>query len=58
MHIFFILEEIYEDGELSGSHIRPEDADSNPFWQLCDTVHNFTDNQGIKQQGIEVIYQL
>ncbi len=37
-----------EDGESSGSHIRPDDADSNPYWQLYDTVHNYTDNQGKK----------
>lgn len=36
-----------EDGDSAGSHIRPDDADSNPFWQLYDAVHNFTDNQGI-----------
>ena len=42
------LDEIDEDGELTGSHIRPDDADSSPFWQLYDAVHNYIDNQGIR----------
>ncbi len=41
------LDEIDEDSELGGSHIRPDDADSSPFWQLYDAVHNYVDNQGI-----------
>lgn len=41
-----LLDEMDEDGESAGSHIRPDDADSNPYWQLYDTVHNYTDNQG------------
>ncbi|XP_046634801.1 protein polybromo-1-like isoform X2 [Daphnia pulicaria] len=39
-------DEIDEDSELGGSHIRPDDADSSPFWQLYDAVHNYVDNQG------------
>lgn len=35
-----------EDGEGGPQAARPDDADSSPFWQLYDAVHNFADGSG------------